>query len=84
MEISKDGGEKLVLEPEMGDPGSRSVSSLQCNQEWNTGHRLRQDTAVGPKPGQEGRGLEEAEYGERMEGGTRERWEGQTLPQQEV
>lgn len=39
---------------------------------------------VGPKPGQEGRGLEEAGYGERMEGGAKERWEGQTFSQQEA
>lgn len=39
---------------------------------------------MGPKPGQEGRGLEEAGYGERMEGGAKERWEGQTFTQQEA
>lgn len=58
------GGEKS----EIGDPGFRSGSPLQCNQEWNTGHRLGQDTVVGPKPGQEGRGMEDAGCGKRVGG----------------
>lgn len=70
MEISKAGGEKLVLESEMGDPGFRSGNPLQCNQKWNTGHRLGQDAVVGLKPGQEARGMEEAGCGERGGGGT--------------